>query len=268
MTKRILLATLAMILTVAVSAQSGGSLWWGFYNGVDVPDNHLGLGKPVVYEAAIHVSGTSAPTAATTITSVRLPFTAVEHVDSLTLWLTTDLESDQRIVTLPVDAPVAGWNEVALPEPVSIPAEGLFVGYTFRVTSIDGDDSERPLVMCDALGDGGLWLRVAAVKGYKEWASIRRYGSLAMQLQLTGGQLAPCSVSADAIRQSNVVRLTDDEVELMLSNYGTEAITSIDYAYSFGSETRNATYTLPAPLQNVYGLQGYLVLPITAPEAT
>jgi hypothetical protein len=268
MTKRILLATLAVALTVVVSAQGGGSLWWGFYNGVDVPDNHLGLGKPVVYEAAIRVSGTAAPTAAATITSVRLPFTAVEHIDSLTLWLTDDLESDQRIVTLSVDAPVTGWNEVTLPEPVSIPAEGLFVGYTFRVTAIDGDDSERPLVMCDALGDGGLWLRVASVKGYKDWANIRRYGSLAMQLQLTGGQLAPCSASADAIRQANVVRLTDDEVELMLSNYGTEPVTSIDYAYTFGSETLNATYTLPVPLQNVYGLQGYLVLPIKGPQAT
>ena len=268
MTKRYLLIILTMALTTAAFAQSGGSLWWGYYHGTDLPENHLGLSKPVIYEAAIHVNGETAPTAGTTVTSVRLPFSAVEHIDSLTLWLTTDLEADQRIATVPIEAPVAGWNIVTLPEPVAVPAEGLYVGYTFRVTAVDGDDSERPLVMCDALNDGGLWLRVASVKGYQNWASIRRYGSLAMQLQLTGGQLASSSASADAIRQANVVRLTDDEVELMLSNYGTEPVTSIDYTYAFGDKTRTATYTLDEPLTNVYGLQGYLVLPITAPEAT
>ena len=245
----------------------GGYLWWGYYHGVDLPDNNLGVSKACVYEAAIHVDGNAEALRSTTIGAVRLPLNDATHIDSLTLWLTTDLEQDERLATVIVAEPQSGWNEVCLPQPVDVPAEGLYVGYTFKVTELDGL-SERPLVMCDELNDGGLWLRVTALKQYREWYTTRRYGSLAMQLRLMGGQLAVCSATVDAIRSNNVVRLTDDRLDVMFSNYGTEPIRSLQYTYAFGNESLSGSYELDEPLTNVYGAQGYAAVPIVAPEAT
>lgn len=267
MTSRLLSTLFAAILTTAAFAQGEGSLWWGFYQGSDIPDSHLGLGKATVYEAAIFVNGETAPTAGTTIEAVRLPFTGTEHIDSLTLWLTASLEEADRMVTIDLGSPAEGWNTVSLPQPVSIPASGLYVGYTFRVTELDGQ-SERPLIMCDAQNKDGLWLRVPAVKGYQTWLNTQRYGSLAMQLQLTGASLSACSASADAIRSFNVVRQTDDLLDLMFSNYGTEPIRSLQYSYAFGNEVQTGSYTLAEPLSNVYGTQTYVTVPIKAPDAT
>jgi hypothetical protein len=271
MTRRILSTLFITALTVAAFAQGGGSLWWGYHHDSDVPDNHLGLGMPVVYEAAIFVSGETAPTAGASIEAVRLPFTGTEHIDSVSVWFTNSLEKNERVVTISIDLgkPVEGWNTVQVPYPqrISIGDKGIYVGYTFHVTALDGQ-SERPLVMCDAINDGGLWLRVASVNGYQNWMNTRRYGSLAMQLQLTGGSLQACSASADAIRSYNVVHQTDDQLDLMLSNYGTEPVSSLQYSYAFGNETKTGSYTLAEPLTNVYGKQTFVTLPIQAPDAT
>lgn len=265
--KKYLLSFTTMMLTAAAFAQGEGSLWWGFHHDTALTDSHLGVSKAAVYEAAIHVDGSAVPTQGTRIEAVRLPFSSTEHIDSLTLWLTSDLEEGQRLTTVNVEQPTEGWTVVTLPQPVSIPAEGLYVGYTFKVTELDGL-SERPLVMTDEAADGGLWLRVKSVKQYREWYTTRRYGALALQLRLTGGSLQACSASADAIRQTNVVRTTDDTVELMFTNYGTEPISTLEYSYAFGQETRTGSYSLPQPVPDVYGMQGYAVLPIVGPEAT
>ena len=265
--KRIPAFLFAVILATAAFAQSDGCLWWGYYHGTNLPDSKLGVSKTAVYEAAIHVDGEAGKLLhQTAIQTVRLPFDSSEHIDSLTLWFTIDLEGE-RLMTVPVDKLVDGWNEVTLPECLPIPEEGLYVGYTFKVTELDGQ-SERPLIMCSETADGGLWLRVQSVKQYREWFNTRRYGSLALQLLVSGGSLPRLSASVDAIRQANVVRQTDDEVEVMFSNYGTEPISALHYAYSFGDEQFTGDYTLAEPLTNVYGVQGYAVVPIKAPEAT
>ena len=256
-----------MMFTMAASAQGGGSLWWGYCHEAQVPDNYLGVSKVAVYEAAIHVDGSDQVAGGTSIEAVRLPFGSVEHVDSLTLWLTTSLDSDERLLTLPVEAPAAGWNVVTLAEPLAIPAEGLYVGYTFKVTELDGQ-SERPLVMCNDLNDGGLWLRVAQVKQYRDWYNTRRYGSLALQLQLTGGSLQAHNADLDAIRSNNVVRCTDDSIEVMFTNRGTEPLTSLQYTYAFGDQTQTGSCELPEAVPNVYGAVAYATVPVKAPEAT
>lgn len=258
-----------MMLTTAASAQSEGSLWWGYCHETQVPENYLGVSKAATYEAAIHVDGSDDVAGGTSIEAVRLPFSSVEHIDSLTLWLATSLDDGdgQRLLTLSIDHPVEGWNVVPLAEPVAIPAEGLYVGYTFNVTELDGQ-SERPLIMCNDLNDGGLWLRVAQVRQYREWYNTRRYGSLAMQLLLSGGSLTPCSASVGGIRSNNVVRMTDDRLDVMFANNGTEPIRSLQYTYAFGDETMTGTFDLAEPLANVYGAQGYAAVPVLGPEAT
>ena len=267
MTRRIASAILLAVLTAtAALAQREGSVWWGYYQGDEVPSNYLGVSKATVYEAAVHVNGLDAPLKGGTISAVRLPFRDVEHIDSLTLWIATEL-GQQELASVFVGKPQPGWNVIQLPADVSVPAEGIYVGYTFRVTELDGK-SERPLIICSNYDEGGLWLRVADVKAYSEWTTTKRYGSLALQLATENPSFPACFATLDAIRQNNVVRLTADSVEVMFSSYGTEAVHSLQYRYEFGDEEKTGSYELKEPLPRVYGYQAYDVLPIMAPEET
>ena len=267
MTRRILFITLSALLSAtAALAQREGCLWWGYHHADDVPDSHLGVSKAAVYEAAMRVSGEADPTRGAVISGVRLPFTDVSSIDSLTLWVAPTLEQ-QPTTEVFVGKPHVGWNVVQLPAAVAVPDTGLYVGYTFRVTQLDGQ-SERPLVMCNDVTDGGLWLRVAEVKAYREWYTTRRYGSLAMQLEMSGPAFLPCDVSVDAMQQNNMVAQSQDSLQLMFTTRGTQAVQTLQYSYDYGGAPLTGSYELPAALPRVYGMQGYASVPISAAATT
>lgn len=266
MKKRLASLIVLTMLATAVLAQREGCLWWGYHHADDVPESWLGVSKAAVYEAAIHVEGNAAPTEGGTISGVRLPFYDVEHIDSLTLWLTTTLGTED-LQSVYVGKPQKGWNVVSLPAAVAIPDTGLYVGYTFRVTELDGQ-SEHPLVMSSNISDGGLWLRVAEVKAYSEWFNTKRYGSLAMQLELSGPGVADNSVSVEAIQSNNVICQTADSLQVAVATYGTQAVGSLQYAYAFGDEQMTGTFELPAPMPRVWGAQDYFTVPLQAPTAS
>ena len=266
MNRRIAIVAMLALFATTVLAQREGCLWWGYHHADNVPESWLGVSKATVYENAIHVEGNVSPTHGSAISAVRLPFRDTEHIDSLTLWLTTSLGSEE-LASVYVGKPQAGWNVVDLPVAVAIPDTGLYVGYTFRVTELDGI-SERPLVMCNTYADGGLWLRVADVKTYSEWYNTRRYGSLAIQLELSGPEVATNSVSVDAIQNNNVVAQTQDSLQVAVTTYGTEAVASFQYDYAFGDEQHTGVCTLPRTMPRVWGAQDYFTVPLQAPVAT
>ncbi|MBR1415809.1 MAG: hypothetical protein IJ570_08120 [Prevotella sp.] len=256
----------ALLLVTAAFAQREGCLWWGYNHEAGIPDNYLGVSKSTVYEAAIRVDGTTAPTIGSTLTAVRLPFRSAEHIDSLTLWLTTEL-GQENVASIFVGQPIAGWNVVELPQPVSIPQTGLYVGYTFRVNELDGM-SERPLVMCNTISDDGLNLRIADVKSYANWYNTKRYGSLAMQLELAGPAFAANDVSVDALATNNLLAQTQDSVVVTLTNYGTSAPETLQYSYTYADEAYSTSCTLSSPLPRVWGAQNMFSVPVEAPVAT
>lgn len=266
MSQRLLCQIILSLTTLAAFAQGEGSLWWGFHHGTDVPDTYLGVSKATVYEAAIRMDGTAAPLQGSVIEAVRLPFRDVTHISDVTLWLTTALDGE-RLATVSVPTLTAGWNVVQLSEPVTIPEDGLYVGYTFTVTELDGL-SERPLVMCSDGSNGGLYLRVADVPAYAEWYNSKRYGSLAMQLSLKNASLPYSDVAVGAIRSDNMVKQTDDHLQVMLTNYGTATVSSLQYTYIIGGETKTGAYEMAEPLPPVYGAETTVTLPVTAPSQT
>jgi len=266
MSRRLFCQLVLSLTTLAAFAQSEGSLWWGFHHGTDVPDSYLGVSKATTYEAAIHVDGTVAPLQGSVVKAVRLPFKDVTHISGVTLWLAASLDGE-HLAEVSVASPAAGWNAVTLPEPVAIPEDGLFVGYTFTVTDLDGL-SERPLVMCYDYSDGGLYLRVTDVAAYADWYNSKRYGSLAMQLELSGPSLPYSAVAVEAIQSANMVKQTDSQLQVMLTNYGTAAVNALRYTYVIGEETRTGSYEMSEPLPAVYGAQTTVTVPVVAPSLT
>lgn len=266
MKQHLLFVLLAILVPQTVFAQGEGSLWWGFHHGTYIPDTQLGVSKATTYETAIHLDGVASPLQGSVIQSVRLPFIDVTHITDVTLWFTTEL-GQQDVAAIPVTDLVAGWNVVRLTEPVAIPEGGLYVGYTFTVTELDGQ-SERPLVMCEDNSEGGFWLRVAEVRAYAKWTTTKRYGSLAMQLELTNPSFSAASVAVETISSDNMVMQTENHLKAVVTNYGTAMVNSLDYTYIIGGETRTGTCLLPEPLATVYGAKTSVTLPVTAPSAT
>lgn len=262
-------SVLALILVFATAALALGEdgLWWGFHHDSRVPDNYLGVSKAAVYEAAIHVAPDALPAPDAKVAAVRLPFQDVTYIDSLTLWFTTELGTE-NLVSVFVGKPQAGWNVVELAQPCPIPAEGCYVGYSFKVTEAN-ELSNRPLIMCDDYtSPDGLWLRIASVRTYADWYNSKRYGALAIQLLLQSNQLPTDAVAVESIYSNNVVAGTSDSLRLTLTNYGTASVQTLQYSCLFGSEQQLGSCDVPLPISNVYGQQAVVDVPVTALLAT
>jgi len=260
------------MLTLSAAAQSGGSgMWWGIYNGNQTLEN-LGVNDPVLYEAAIHINGgTDALLEGATLTALRLPLMKVDNLADITLWVTSDLNGD-KLAQVAVTDPVVGMNTVELPQPITIPAEGLYVGCSLRVTQIDNGNNydAHPLPVVSVKQQDGLWLRIPDRESMASWTnySSQNYGSLAIQVRATSEQFAPYAVEALSLESINAVAGQANTFYLTVANWGSEPVQAISYSYHNGEQELQGVHTLEQPLEAVYGKEYVVPVQLNTPSST
>lgn len=223
-----LLSLLALLCTGTAMADDAefsfddGSTTYGF-----------GTSKKENYDVAIRLD---ASFAGKKITAISVPLDDTDGITGVSVWLTKELTVAKKTIAPDIvskeGTPTAGYTTVTLDEPVTIPAEGLYVGYTLTVGSLT-DFSKQPVQVNENTKAGGFYIHSS--RTYMAFIDYSAYYNSTLRVSLSG-------VPTNAVTASVANELHDQinnpiDVKLTLTNAGSAAVESIDYTYEYNGTT-------------------------------
>jgi hypothetical protein len=226
--------TLFIMLAVTMLSygQTGNQLWWGYVNGSEKTSG-LGVQKADVYHCAIFIPGNHGIAGGKTIRSVRFGLTA-PNATNCKVWLASSLpatvDKNSTLQMADVAATELGKQqiEVALPTAYAIPAEGVYVGYSFTVSDVVYQADAYPILIAGTDQPNSLLIKTDNL--VPEWSDMygSDYGALYMQVLLEGefaDNTATPSITGEYYAQLG----GSTQVDVSLLNNGASPLTSIDY---------------------------------------
>ena len=226
--------TLFIMLAVTMLSygQTGNQLWWGYVNGSEKTSG-LGVQQADVYHCAIFIPGNHGIAGGKTIRSVRFGLTA-PNATNCKVWLASSLpatvDKNSTLQMADVAATELGKQqiEVALPTAYAIPAEGVYVGYSFTVSDVVYQADAYPILIAGTDQPNSLLIKTDNL--VPEWSDMygSGYGALYMQVLLEGefaDNTATPSITGEYYAQLG----GSTQVAVSLLNNGASPLTSIDY---------------------------------------
>lgn len=219
-----------------------------------------GTGSKEVYDVAMKVSGESL--AGKSVEKVRIPFNAA-HAGGCKVWLSSQLslvkdEQTGKKVNAPdiitMDAAASGGQiEVTLSEPVIIPADGLWVGYSFEITDKTDASDLRPVsVYADESERPGLWVHTS--RRYLKWTDVGATADSSSAMEVTIGGVPECAAGIYDIDKCYARSDSATELPLFIANHGSEEISSIEYKYNVAGLEGTRTVQFASPLTARFNL--------------
>lgn len=164
--------------------------WWGYFGS---PNQATGLGVSAAdtYHCAIYIPGDDAVAGGKTIQAIRFGVASSKASD-IKVWIASQLTNNTLTNRIIESVDVAqsdldgGFADVALPEPYTIPATGVYVGYSFSISRLQDKTDNYPILVGGRPTPYGLYLRTEA--SIPAWNNLydNKYGSLYLQVLLEG----------------------------------------------------------------------------------
>lgn len=228
------------------------------YNFNGTPSEGYGTAKAETYDVAIHLTNPSFTGAK--VTGIRVAL-ASDGITDASAWLSSALQlkkKNGRNVNNPdiaekTGTPADGWLDITFDTPYTIPAEGVYVGYSFTVSTLQGP-TEKPVTVAEGVNPEGFYLHTSRTK--LRWGPMsEELGKVsAMTVRLEGTFPEKSAVFTVGKVLSEVSEPT--EVSLQLINCGTTAISSVEYTASVNDHNFSGTAALEAPIAAHIGAAG------------
>lgn len=201
----------------------------------------FGTSKAENYNVAMHLTGNSLT--GLTVKTIRIPVGSVTTISNLRVWLSKSLSTktvDKKKVNDPdiltQEATVSeGWVEVTLASPYTITDEGVYVGYSFDIATLDSLNS-TPVAYTSEKHDGSFY--VFTSRTYRSWVDRSANGSLRLQVVLGNAKENAATVSFNSRLDTEINKETP--VTLTLNNHGSKGIESFDYECTVDGVTNSA----------------------------
>lgn len=221
------------------------------YNFAGVNNRSYGFNKAETYDVAIRIDNPSLVGAKVTGIRVAIP---QESTGNVSAWMTSGLKLkkvDGKNVNDPDITSVAGevvdgMLNVTFDTPYTIPAEGVYIGYSFDVTKLV-TKTKRPVSVVPGTHPEGLYMHSSRTE--VNWVSM---------VEEAGGRVSSMVVTLDgtfpersaAFSFGEIIGSNTDptKVPMTIVNCGTTEITSIDYTGTVGSRTFSGSTTPAAPI--------------------
>lgn len=241
------------------------TMWWGNYTGSEAVAITGNNKVPGNYSAAMFVAGDGALQGAD-ITSIRIQTRlSASSSENVKFWIRTALDGENVVEIAPESVASSGFTTVTLPSAYTIPAEGCYVGYSFRVTQWWNEYEGTPIVYAKKSVEKGFYLMQPEETEFTDKSST---GCLAAQVEVSGGSMAANSVQvADDI--DDMVALVGQPISLTfnLTNQGTSGVQSIDFTYTLDGATKQGHADLATPIDAMLGAKGTATVELEAPTA-
>ena len=264
--KKLLLSAGFALATIACSA-STLDYTYNFNGGAT---EGYGYGKTETYDVAIRLQNPSFTGAK--VTGIRVPLT-VDGTEDCSAWLTSELKlkkKNGKNVNDPDIATVSGevnngWLDIRFDTPYTIPAEGVYVGYSFSVKTVN-EQSGSPVMVAEGTNADGLYIHSTRTK--------LRWGPMSEEL----GKVSAMTVTLDGTFPERSATFSVGEIKaavgeqtiviLPLVNCGTSEITTVEYSGAVAGQTFNGATTPQRPLLPFVGATGAAKVEIPGGEQT
>ena len=241
------------------------TMWWGNYTGSESTGLAGNNKVPGNYQAAMFVAGDGALQGAD-ITAIRIQTRlSASSSEDVKFWIRNTLDGENVVEVAPETVSSNGFTTVTLPQAFAIPAEGVYVGYSFRVTKWWNEYEGMPIVYAKKSVEKGFYLMQPEETEFTDKSST---GCLAAQIEVSGGSMAATSVQvADDI--DDMVALVGQPIALTLNltNQGTAGVQSIDFTYTLDGATKQGHADLATPIDAMLGAKGTVAIELDAPVA-
>lgn len=227
-------------ITVKYKYSNAQQNWWGYVNGNE-KTNGVGVSKADTYHCAIFIPGDNAIAAGKTINAVRFGLIA-PHATNAKVWVaselpvTVDASHTLRFVDVPDSKLGNEQIDIELPSPIEVSANGIYVGYSFTITTASGNADKYPVLFAGTPAVNTLLIKTDAT--VTTWSDLvdNNFGRLFLQVLLEG-TFADNNASAEDFGTAYAALGGTGTATIDVTNYGGTPLSSIDYAITTDGET-------------------------------
>ncbi len=253
--KNSLITTLlsAVLALCAQPAVAGSEIYYS----LGQPASTYGTSQKLseTYDVALHISDASLT--GTTVKAIRVTFPFADGLSDGSVWLSKELPAiSQQKMKAPdvLQQSITieqGTIDVALNEPYTITAEGIYVGYSFSMAA--DMQNMKPVVLTDSYEPDAFFIHTT--KRFRTaWSDMSYYGDLAIEVLLAGENIYENAVSATATPVEFNSKVGEDiSVTFGVANHGTAGVQSLDYTYHLNDITGTGHVDMDSPLPGIYG---------------
>ena len=221
------------------------------YNFAGVNNRSYGFNKAETYDVAIRIDNPSLVGAKVTGIRVAVP---QESTGNVSAWMTSGLKlkkvngknvNDPDITSVAGEV-VDGMLNVTFDTPYTIPAEGVYVGYSFDVTQLV-TKTKRPVYVVPGTDSDGLYMHSSY--SLADWSRM---------VEEAGGRVSSMVVTLEgnfpersaAFSFGEIIGSTTDptKTSMKIVNCGTTEITSIDYTGTVAGRAFSGSTTFADPI--------------------
>ena len=252
-----------LIFFLCAANGNAAELWWGNYS--DQAQSLTGNSQLGTYEAAMFVSGTG-DFQGIKISGLRFRSRLYSNATDVKVWVRSALDGSnlaEATVSTPGKSSTE-WSQATFDQPVDVPAEGAYVGYSFTLSSWYSDYDYTPVVYAKKVTEKSFYLKQPTETAFTDKSAT---GCLAAQVSISGESLKNNAASI-ADDMDDVMAKVGDEVTVTanLKNLGANGVKSIGYTYDMNGTTKEGSVTLDTPIQNIYNGDGTATLSLGKPE--
>ena len=233
----------AMLLAVVMIPLARANQIEFTYNTGHEDSKVYGFGKKETYDIAIKIDDPTYVGMRVKSLKVDLPVKP-EWIDGCTGWISSSLklENKQNVADLAScpGKPVDEVLTVDFTSPVTIPADGLYVGYSFNVVEL-GEYSTKPICVIEGKADNGLWVHTS--RSRLKWCNLGEELQAVSTMTVTlEGDFADLDFAPILPSECYAAIGEENIIQCPFINRGSVPVTDIAYTYSTGDENGVGTY--------------------------
>lgn len=264
MTKSKLSFSLAFLL--GISSMSADEVDFSYTFG----DSNYGLygtEKSETYDIAIRLTDPSL--IGSKIKAFSVPLVQTEDISNISVWASRELTLENKVnkpdIMSVATTCTAGMVNVTFPEMIEIPEGGVYVGYTFTVDK-KTEETMKPVAIAGEPHENGLFMHTS--RTYLRWKSHTFDNSINKSSAITvtlDGDFYANALGITSIKDPLSTPGEEILIEATFLNHGTEPISSIEYAVTYGNNTQTNAITYDPAQTLSFGESLIAALPYKAP---
>lgn len=198
-----------------------------------------------------------------TFEGVRLPVGCATLQD-VRVMIATDNKFTKIIASkdVPDGTLSVGFNDIAFDEPVAVPMQDVYIGYTFTVASVADEGAAEPMMVHNSKHDGGMLLCLSGA-----WLDYSNYGqgTCGLQVYIGSQNLEEYSVTFRGLECTNVLP-GSNLLRATVRSSSQKPVASFTYSVSIGDEKQSHELVLDTPIPEGMDKTAVVDIPFEAPD--